>query len=525
MTLSANSSFIFSSPVIVNGSYNVTVATQPAGEVCTVSNGSGAGVTANISDVTVTCSTDTYSISGSVSGLAAGAQLVLKDNGADALAITANGLFTFVTPAAYDSSYAVTVSAQPPGATCTVSNGTGAGITSNISNVSVTCASNTFAVGGTVSGLAGGEQVTLDDNGGDALTLTANGIFTFATPVADQGSYNITVGTQPTGQTCTVAAGSGTHVTNTIADIALTCSSDTYGVGGTVSGLGGGVQITLNDNGADPLTLTVNGPFTFATPVVYGGAYDVTIGTQPLGQTCVVSNGSGTGVTANVINVGISCSTNPVSFTVPGTYIWTVPSGVNSIQIAATGGGGGGGGDYGTNPSQPGGAGAVVTSTLSVTAGQVLNLVVGGGGASGTSGPSSGGGYYCGAGGGGGGSTTVDAGAAGQMIAGGGGAGGGCNNATQGGSGGGSGGDNGGSIRGGAGGSGAGTGTGAADTNGDLSGGGGGGYGGGGSGSDGTGGGAGGSTGPTGTTYAPASNGGASAAAAGGDGSIVITVQ
>ena len=41
----------------------------------------------------------------------------------------------------------------------------------------------TYSVGGTVSGLSG--TVVLQDNGGDDLSVTANGPFTFATKLAD----------------------------------------------------------------------------------------------------------------------------------------------------------------------------------------------------------------------------------------------------------------------------------------------------------------------------------------------------
>ena len=64
-----------------------------------------------------------------------------------------------------------------------------------------------FTVGGTVSGLSG--TVVLQDNGGDDLTVTASGPFTFATKVATGAAYAVTVKTNPSGQTCTVASGSG----------------------------------------------------------------------------------------------------------------------------------------------------------------------------------------------------------------------------------------------------------------------------------------------------------------------------
>ena len=72
--------------------------------------------------------------------------------------------------------------------------------------------------------------VVLQDNGGDNLTVTANGSFTFATPVTDGGSYAVTVKTQPSGQTCTVASGSGTVSGANVTSVAVTCT--TAGGGG-----------------------------------------------------------------------------------------------------------------------------------------------------------------------------------------------------------------------------------------------------------------------------------------------------
>lgn len=50
----------------------------------------------------------------------------------------------------------------------------------------------------------------------------------------------------------------------------------------------------LQDNGGDNLAVTANGAFTFATPVVAGATYSVSVLTQPSGATCTVQNGSGT---------------------------------------------------------------------------------------------------------------------------------------------------------------------------------------------------------------------------------------
>ncbi len=62
----------------------------------------------------------------------------------------------------------------------------------------------------------------------------------------------------------------------------------------------------LQNNGTDDLTLTADGAFTFATDLADGAAYDVTVLTQPGGQSCGINNGSGT-ASANITNVAVNC--------------------------------------------------------------------------------------------------------------------------------------------------------------------------------------------------------------------------
>src|SRR6202041_2920610 len=88
-----------------------------------------------------------------------------------------------------------------------------------------------FTVGGTISGLSSGASVTLLDNGGDAYKATANGKFTFTTSLATGATYSVTVGTQPTGETCTVTLGSGTVGSANVTNVAVACSSGTGGGG------------------------------------------------------------------------------------------------------------------------------------------------------------------------------------------------------------------------------------------------------------------------------------------------------
>ena len=84
-----------------------------------------------------------------------------------------------------------------------------------------------------------------------------------------------------------------------------TAANYTYTVGGTVSGLTG--TVVLQNNGST-LSQSANGAFTFAAGLTSGTAYSVTVQTQPVGQTCAVSNGAGTISGANVTNVAVVCS-------------------------------------------------------------------------------------------------------------------------------------------------------------------------------------------------------------------------
>ncbi len=216
----ASGNFTFPTLVANGNPYKVSVLTQPAGQSCSVSNGSGTINLANVSNVGVNCATNTYTVGGSVSGLSG--NVVLQDNGGDTLHISGNGSFTFPTAVARGSPYSVSVLTQPTGQSCSVSHGTGTVNLANVSDVSVSCAANTYSVGGNISGLSG--SVVLRDNGGDDLTVSANGPFQFSTAVAYGNPYGVTVLTQPVGQTCSVASGSGT-VTASVSNVAVSCAA------------------------------------------------------------------------------------------------------------------------------------------------------------------------------------------------------------------------------------------------------------------------------------------------------------
>jgi 6-phosphogluconolactonase (cycloisomerase 2 family) len=183
-----------------------------------------------------------------------------------------------------------------------------------------------YTIGGTVTGLTG-TGLVLQDNGGDDLPVTADGAFTFATKVNSGGAYAVTVKTQPSGQTCTVANGSGMASAN-VTNVAVSCASSGVTIGGTVTGLTG-TGLVLQDNGADNLTIAQNGTFTFATALASGKAYAVTVLTQPAGQTCTVTNGTGTTGGSNVTNVAVNCAGGAASV---GKFAYVANNGDGTIS-------------------------------------------------------------------------------------------------------------------------------------------------------------------------------------------------
>ncbi len=202
--------------------------------------------------------TDNFTVGGTLTGLAGGASVTLQNNGGDDLTLTADGSFSFATALTDGSAYSVAVLTQPtsPSQTCTVSNGVGTLAGANVTDVAVACVTNTFTVFGTLTGLAGGASVTLQNNGGDDLTLTADGSFSFATALTDGSAYSVAVLTQPTSpsQTCTVTNGGGTLAGANVTNVAVACVTNTFTVGGTLTGLAGGASVTLQNNGGDDYT-------------------------------------------------------------------------------------------------------------------------------------------------------------------------------------------------------------------------------------------------------------------------------
>lgn len=193
-----------------------------------------------------------------------------------------------------------------------------------------------YTVGGTLSGLATGQRITLNNKStGESLTLSASGSFAFATTQATGANYAVTVSAQPTGQSCRVTDGLGVVGSANVTSIAVTCTSQ-YTVSAAVSGLSGSQTVKLVDNSVDFQTAsTSTATITFSQALANGQAYNVAVAAQPAGAVCQVgTNASGVISSANAM-VTVSCNTSPSpEFLYAGTTSGAVGVSGYSIDVA-----------------------------------------------------------------------------------------------------------------------------------------------------------------------------------------------
>ncbi|MEM7184193.1 MAG: hypothetical protein AAF518_25060, partial [Spirochaetota bacterium] len=89
-------------------------------------------------------------------------------------------------------------------------------------------------------------------------------------------------------------------------------SSPTYTVGGSTSGIEDGKYITLKTSSESILNIVSNGSFIFNSSFDNNAEYSVSIAKQPSGQTCSLTNETGTISGANIADIAVSCSSNTV---------------------------------------------------------------------------------------------------------------------------------------------------------------------------------------------------------------------
>lgn len=154
-------------------------------------------------------------------------------------------------------------------------------------------------------------------NGTDTLPVPAGATtFTFARRVAYGDDYNVVQQTPPNHMNCQVFNGSGSAGHTSTILVTVQCTQNSFALSGRVLGLTmdgakartvtliNGAGATANVSATSDPTIGVN--FQLGN-VFEESPYGVTVLTQPVGQTCTVSNGTGIMPNTAVSNVLVTC--------------------------------------------------------------------------------------------------------------------------------------------------------------------------------------------------------------------------
>jgi hypothetical protein len=179
-----STTFVFPNAVRAGTNYNIVVQTQPQGQSCTVTNGSGVMAFGPSNSAVVTCtSAAPYGLGGTISGLTASGLILSYNNGYAIDLVPINSItFSFGRILNPGTTYSVTVQIQPTGLLCTVANGSGTVANADVTNVAVTCTSTVLGVttvaggstglGTTPTGIAVGSNGTIY-----WTSATGNGVY------------------------------------------------------------------------------------------------------------------------------------------------------------------------------------------------------------------------------------------------------------------------------------------------------------------------------------------------------------
>ena len=177
--------------------------------------------------------------------------------------------------------------------------------------------SGSLLLGGSVVGLTKDGLVLLNKNTNEELPVTATtSQFSFSRLISPDESFEVIIKTQPAGAICAVTNGKGKSGSYSVTSIVVNCTTNTYTLGGTISGLkNAGLtlvngasrkDIPANATSFDMNLSNTDGSYQIGK-VADGAPYGITVLTQPAGQNCSVVNGVGTMGSADIKNVQVTC--------------------------------------------------------------------------------------------------------------------------------------------------------------------------------------------------------------------------
>ena len=162
---------------------------------------------------------------------------------------------------------------------------------------------------GSISGLTKEGLVLENRANGDTKAVAAySQSFVFDKGLDNDESFDVQVKTQPNGAVCTPFYNRGRTGAYSIQSIENRCQTNSYQLGGSISGLSSDGLVLIN--GADKLTVPAGATsFIMPTKVADGGPYGLIIFSQPAGQQCTMA-GTTTGLMGsgdNLNAVQITC--------------------------------------------------------------------------------------------------------------------------------------------------------------------------------------------------------------------------
>lgn len=172
-------------------------------------------------------------------------------------------------------------------------------------------------LGGNVFGLLKNGLV-IQNKGGPDLAIPAGATgFVFPELISSDSDFEVTIKTLPASTKCDVVNGKGKSGAYSVYSVEIRCTTTSYDLGGTISGLDAPGLILINgsqrqeiDAGATSFTMTKfkEDKVTYDSGRVPDGQpYGITIFRQPTGRTCSVANGTGTMGSTAVTNVAVTC--------------------------------------------------------------------------------------------------------------------------------------------------------------------------------------------------------------------------
>ncbi|HET8734540.1 MAG TPA: putative Ig domain-containing protein [Anaeromyxobacteraceae bacterium] len=192
-------------------------------------------------------------------------------------------------------------------------------------------------VGGRIQGLAGKGLVLSVEGRQPVRPAPGASSYWFPGAVEASGAFALTVAAQPTSpaQTCTVGPVEGTPGAPGWKGPAVTCVTERFAIGGTVTGVQGtGVVLTARVQGlpAEDVAVSQPGTFRFPTPGPAGASWTVSLKSQPTkpAQICTMAEAKGV-LEGEVTSIAVSCAEAP-----PAGLSYALPKGalVKGVAIA-----------------------------------------------------------------------------------------------------------------------------------------------------------------------------------------------